>query len=188
MSRLIATMVAATSLSVAVFGAAAGAHAQDAPPSGTPPQWGTLVRCAQNPDEAARLACYDGAMRAAGYAPNPVAVEENHRKTFGLSMPKVNVFKHHKTEEGEQASGAAPPPPKENPNSVEATVDQVAIVQPGGRLLVFTSDGQIWEQTDGTVLSSEPEEGSTMLIHRNAIGGYFCDANKYQSVRCKRDK
>ena len=179
MSRLITAL--AVGLSAAAFGAAA--HAQNAPPA-----WDTLVRCAQTPDEAARLACYDSAMRLAGYAPNPAAVNAEHRKAFGLTVPKVNVFKRHKREEGAQSAGAAAPPPETNLNRTEITIDQVALAQPGNRVIVFTNDGQIWQQTDTTEVSQYPKAGETMMIRREALGGYFCDVNKYQTVRCKRYK
>jgi hypothetical protein len=164
------------------------AVAQDAPPPGTPPAWDTLVRCAQTPDESARLACYDAAMRAAGYAPNPAAVAAEHRKTFGLAMPKVNVFKHKKQEEGAQAAGAQAAPEEENPNRIETTVDQIAITQPAGKIVIFTTDGQIWRQTDTTQINSYPKEGDKLVVHRGVLGDYMCDVNKYQSVHCVRAK
>jgi hypothetical protein len=182
-TRLLPTVIAAAGLSLAL--GAPSAHAQ----KGQPPAWDTLVKCAQTPDEAARLACYDTAMRAAGYAPNPAAVEEEHRKGFGLTMPKVSVLKHHKKEEGAKtAGGAAAPTEQANPNEVEVTIDQVATTQPLNRLIIFTSEGQIWQQTDDTTVNNLPREGDSVRIHKEPLGGYFCDVSKYQAVRCKRVK
>ncbi len=178
MSRLVAGMAVTASLAVA----ATAVSAQNAAPA-----WDTLVRCAQTPDEAARLACYDAAMRAAGYAPNPTAVAENHRKTFGLTAPKVNVFKHRKQEEGARSAGGAPPP-EENADRIDVVIDQIAITQPSNRIVVFTTDGAIWQQTDTTPINSYPKEGDSMIVHKGPLGGYLCDVNKYQSVRCKRVK
>jgi hypothetical protein len=175
--------VAALAVTVGVTAVATSASAQKAPPN-----WDTLVKCAQTPDEAARLACYDSAMRAAGYAPNPAAVAEEHRKAFGLTVPNVNVFKHKKREEGAQAAGANAPPPEENTNRIELTVDQVAVTQPVGKIVVFTTEGQIWQQTDTTQVNTLPREGDSFEVHKEALGGYFCDVNKYQSIRCKRVK
>jgi hypothetical protein len=177
-SRLVAVMAVAVGVT-----AAAGAHAQNAPPA-----WDTLVRCAQTPDESARLACYDAAMRAAGYSPNPAAVAEEHRKGFGLTMPKVTVLKKHKREEGAKTAGAPAAPEQENPNRIELTVDQVAVTQPVGRVVVFTSEGQIWQQTDTTEINTLPKEGDAFVVRKEALGGYFCDVNKHQAVRCKRVK
>ena len=183
MSRTIVSFGLATGLAVSALGLAAGAHAQS-----TPPAWDTLVRCAQTPNESARLACYDAAMRAAGYAPNPAAVAEEHRKGFGLSLPKMGALNRHRKDEGAQAAGAAAPAPEANPDRIEVTVDQVAITQPLGRILIFTTEGQIWQQTDSTTVNSYPKEGDTVEIHKGPLGGYLCDANKYQAVRCKRVK
>jgi hypothetical protein len=176
-------MAMAAGLAASSLGFAAGAHAQNAPPA-----WDTLVRCAQTPDEAARLSCYDSAMRAAGYSPNPAAVAEEHRKGFGLTVPKITVLKKHKREEGAKTAGAPQAPEQENPNRVELTVDQVAVTQPVGRVVVFTTEGQIWQQTDDTQINTLPKEGDSFVIRREALGGYFCDVNKHQAVRCKRVK
>ncbi len=181
-ARLFATLGIAAGAGL-LLAAAGGAHAQSAPPA-----WNTLVRCAQTPDETARLACYDSAMRAAGYAPNPTAVAEAHRKGFGLPFPKVSALNRHKKEEGRQAGGAAPETPEANPDVIEVSVDQIAITQPLGRIVIFTTEGQIWQQTDSTQISEYPKEGDSITIHKGVIGGYLCDANKYQSVRCKRVK
>ena len=179
MSRSIVSIGLATGLAFSALGLAGGAHAQN-----TPPAWDTLVRCAQIANEGDRLACYDTAMRAAGYAPNPTAVAEDQRKHFGLSLPRVSVPKRHKKEES-QVAGAAP---QSNPNEIEITVDQVAITQPVGKLVIFSTEGQIWEQTDTTQVNNLPKEGDSVSIHKEALGGFFCDVNKYQSVRCKRMK
>jgi len=170
---------------MAASGAASVAFAQAA---GASPSWDTLVKCAQTPDESARLACYDAAMRAAGYSPNPEAVAAEHHKAFGLSMPKVTVFKKKKQEEGAEVAGAAPAPPVDNPNQTEITVDQIAITQPAGKIIIFSTDGQIWRQVDTTSINNLPKEGDTVPIHKEVLGGYFCDVNKYQSVRCQRVK
>ena len=177
--------IAAIAAGFAALGLSAGAHAQS---QGTPPAWDTLVHCAQTPNESERLACYDTAMRGAGYAPNPGAVAEDRRRSFGLSMPKMNVFKHKKEDEGAQAAGGRRPAPESNADRVEVVVDQVAITQPSNRIIIFTNDGQIWQQTDTTELTNLPKEGDSMTIRKEALGGFFCDVNKYQSVRCKRVK
>lgn len=181
------------------LGAAGAASAQDAgaPAPGTPPPWDTLVRCAGMASEDARLSCYDAAMRAAGYAPKPAEVAAEHRRRFGLSIPQVNIIKHKGKEQGREAvapsappgaSPAEPAPAEENPDRITLQIQQVAVVQPGGRLLIFTADGQIWEQTDSDQLIELPRAGQEMRVRRNLLGGYFCDVTKYKAVRCKRDK
>lgn len=199
-SKLSKAAVGVAGLVGAAFVGLTGAAAQDegASAAGTPPAWDTLVRCAQMANEDARLACYDTAMRAAGYAPKPAEVAEERRKRFGLSIPKVNILKHQSKQEGQAAVAqngasaaaptASPPPVEENPNQVTVQVQQVATLQPDGRMLVITDDGQVWEQIDTTQVSSIPRAGGTMLIKRGSLGSFFCMANKYQEVRCRRMK
>jgi photosystem II stability/assembly factor-like uncharacterized protein len=189
-SKLNVAAAAAAGVAGAIaVGLAGAASAQDASAPSAPPSWDTLTRCAQMPADDARLACYDTAMRTAGYGPKPAEVAEEHRKKFGLPLPKFSAPKHHETEQASQgAPGAAPAPPPVNPDKVTVTVQEVATLQPGDRLLVITDEGQIWEQTDDTPLNQTPKSGDTMNIRRNFVGGYFCEPNKYQAVRCKRDK
>jgi hypothetical protein len=192
-SKLNVAAAAAAGVAGAIaLGLAGSAAAQDASAPSTPPSWDALTHCAQMPADDARLSCYDAAMRAAGYAPKPAEVAEEHRKKFGLPTPKLSILKHHDTEQGRQAAAqggaAAPAAPAANPDKVMVTVQEVATIQPDDRMLVITDEGQIWEQTDSTALSSTPKSGDMMEIRRNFIGGYFCVPNKYQAVRCKRDK
>jgi hypothetical protein len=175
------------------------AAAQDAGEH-TPPNWPTLLRCAQMPAEDARLACYDAAMRAAGYTPNAEAVAAEKRKRFGLSFPQVSILKHREKETGEQAAGgAAAPTPSapsrrgrapaaETEDEITVELTQVATLQPNNQLVMFTADGAIWEQTDSDQVDPVPKAGDTVRIHKGVIGGFLCDVNKYKSVRCKRER
>jgi hypothetical protein len=195
---------AAAALAAGVWGAAALAQV-----AGTPPPWDTLVRCAQMADQDARLACYDTAMRAAGYTPKPEEVEADKHRRFGLTIPQVNVLKHKDQEEGAQAAGQPTPQEekeakkqakqaakeaKKQAKAAEQTEDeitvelsQIARVQPTDRLIMFTSDGQIWEQVDTDQVQS-PSPGDQMTIHKGKLGGYLCDVTPYKAVRCKRDR
>lgn len=203
----------AAALTMAALGAA---RAQDAP-AGTPPAWGTLVRCAQMSDEQARLGCYDTAMRAAGYAPKPEAVEANKRERFGLSAPQLQNLNRQEQQAGEaEASGQsaraavaqarqeekqakleekqAKAEARRANKAAQATegeitvqVAQVATLKPSDRLVIFTTDGAIWEQTE-TDPAPLPASGDTITIHKSTFGGYLCDVSKYKAVRCKRDQ
>jgi hypothetical protein len=194
--QMVKSILAAGAAGVLLVSGAA-AQAQQA---GTPPSWNTLVRCAEMGQEDARLACYDEAMRSAGYQPKPEEVAAEKRRRFGLSLPQINVLKHHEKEEGEQAAGgaAAPAPEKhakhqkaqapESEDEITVELSQVATLQPDEKLVMFTSDGEIWQQTDTTPVTPLPREGDTVHIHKGKISGYFCDVNKYQAVRCKRER
>jgi hypothetical protein len=163
-------------------GAATAASAQQA---GAAPPLEVLVKCADMGDRDARLACYDAAMRASGYAPKPEAVAEADRKKFGLGLPHIGGGKH---AENKKAKKEAAPAPEGNPSEITLEVAQVAVVQPVGRLVIFSTDGQIWEQTDSDTIGDPPQAGFQMTIHKGVIGGYLCDVTKFKTVHCKRDR
>lgn len=181
---------AAAGLAAAIaLGLARIASAQDASAPLSPPSMDALEHCAGLAADDARLACYDAAMRAAGYAPKPAEVAEEHRKHFGLPLPKLNALKHQEKQEGQAAAGqGAPAPPEENPDRSTVQIAQVATLQPTGKLLIVTDDGQVWEQIDTTQVNDFPKPGDSMEIHKGTLGSYLCEANKYQEVRCKRDR
>jgi hypothetical protein len=178
------------------LGAGALACAQDAParPSGPPPSWDSLIPCAQKADPKEGFACYQAAMRAAGYAPNPEIAAAEKRRRFGLNLP--TPFKHEAkalpkqvAEAGGKAqpSNPAPPPPaEEDETSVAVKLSQVALIPPQNRLLLVTEEGAIWEQTDDESVSPRPRPGQAIQIEQNRFGGYFCRFSKLTKVRCTR--
>ncbi len=188
-------LIGAAGLAVALGVASAGASlAQEAaPPAGTPPSWETLTHCAAMANEDARLSCYDGSMRAAGYAPKPAEVAAEKHKRFGLALPDLKILRKHDKAEGTQAaaSAAAPAAPakaEEPEDRITAQLDLVATIPPAGKLLLFTTDGAIWAQTDSVPVPQTPKPGQTMVIRRNTFGGYFCQFDKWNAVRCARKR
>jgi hypothetical protein len=182
-----------------VAGVAGMAVAQPAPAAGTPPSWDILTHCAAMADEDARLSCYDTAMRAAGYAPKPAEVSAEKRQRFGLSLPQISLLRHHAKQEGAQsaqaaaaktstAAPAAAAKVEDDPNRVTVQLDVVATIQPSRRLMLFTTDGAVWMQTDDELVAPFPKAGQTMTIRRNTFGGYFCDFDKRTAVRCERKR
>ncbi len=172
---------------------AVAALSQEAAPA-TPPTWQTLVHCAQIGDRDDRVDCYDAAMRDAGYAPKPEAVREARHRLFGLSVPQVNILrgKGDKTEKAEKSESnkerrreAQAAEASETEDNVNLALTRVAI-EGNGKLMLMTSEGQIWEQTDSEPIRSMPKPGYVMPVHRGRLGGYFCDVSKSQQVRCSR--
>jgi hypothetical protein len=172
----------------------AAAQDQGARPSGPPPSWDSLIPCAQKSDPKEGFACYQAAMRAAGYAANPEIVAADKRRKFGLNVP--TPFKHEPKPAAEKgakaqasagsASAAAPAPPEEEQNSVAVKLSQVALIPPQNRLLLVTEEGAIWEQTDSEMVSPRPKPGQSIQIEQNRFGGYFCRFDKLTKVRCTR--
>jgi hypothetical protein len=167
---------------------------------GTPPSWDTLVRCAQMANDSASLACFRAAMSAAGYGPKPEEVAAEKKRLFGLAIPEIKLQRRVAKEEGEQ-TGAQAAGPSEAPaveaaasraraetdeDRVTVELSEVALTQPMNRLLLFTTDGALWAQTDNTRLSRLPKAGQSMEIQRGVIGGYLCKVDKWTKVRCER--
>jgi hypothetical protein len=152
-------------------------------------------------------------MKAAGFKRNTEAAAAEHRKRFGLPLPQVGAPRRHDQEEGAkvgaeaQAGGsaqagaapAAPPAPKhaakaslpapaaEDEDRITVEISRVATTQPEGQLLLFTSDGAIWEQTDRETVRT-PSKGQSVTIRHTKFGGYFCDLPKSRSIRCQRER
>ena len=173
-----------------VMGAAGSATAfgQAAPqvPSGPPPSWDALIPCAQKGDPAEGFRCYQAAMRAAGYAANPEIVAAERRRRFGLSLPTIGSHKS-AAKAAAAAPGAGPAPPEEEPEDrVSVKLEQVALIPPLNRLLLVTTEGAIWLQTDSEPVSPTPKPGEPMTIVRGKIGGYFCQFDRVTRVRCTR--
>jgi hypothetical protein len=65
-----------------------------------------------------------------------------------------------------------------------ASVDQT----PAGRILLTSTDGAVWEQTDTDAVNGAPEPGDTVQVTKGMFGGYMCQVSQWQSVRCQRDR
>ena len=179
--------------------AVVAAHTQEQPARslGPPPAWDSLIPCAQKADPAEGFACYQAAMRAAGYKPTEQEATQR-RRGFGLTLP----FKHAQKEprrpssEVAQAAGGAAPSGKATPeaavseaaaedaNKITVQLSQVALIPPQNRLLLVTTDGAIWEQRDDEAVSPRPKPGQTIRIEKSRFGGYFCWFDRLTKVRC----
>jgi hypothetical protein len=59
---------------------------------------------------------------------------------------------------------------------------------PAGKMLLTSTDGAIWEQTDSDTINSRPAAGDTVQVTKGVLGGYMCQVTRWQAVRCQRDK
>ena len=174
-----------------LLGAAGSALGQTSgPPPGPPPSWDSLIPCAQKGDPVEGFRCYQAAMRAAGYAPNPEIAAVERRRKFGLSLPSLGSHKSAAKPRAEVAQATpdarAAPPQEEPEDRVTVKLEQVALIPPLNRLLLVTTEGGIWQQTDSETVSPTPKPGETMTVIRGKIGGYFCQFDRVTKVRCIR--
>ena len=177
----------AAGLAIAV---AAPAAAQPVP-AGPPPSWDALIPCAQKADPVEGFKCYQGALRAAGYAPNPEIAATERRRKFGL--PSLPLLSHKpdskptsKSAQGQPGPAPAAAPQEEPQDRVTVALEQVALIPPLNRLLLVTTEGAIWQQTDSETVSPTPKPGASMTIVHGRISGYFCQFDRVTKVRCVR--
>lgn len=184
MNRLQTTALAFAALGALQVAAAAPARAQSAPHD--PPSWETLSRCADMIDSAKELECYRAAMKAAGYRRNAERDAAEQRKGFGLSLPKFAAKPEKGNAQAAAPGAAAPEGPNADHDKVEVTIAEVAFMRPLNQLLIVTTEGAVWAQTDTEPVNFEPKRGQTMEIRRTAFGGYFCKFDRSNAVRCER--
>ena len=65
-----------------------------------------------------------------------------------------------------------------------ASVENTAL----GRLVLTSTDGAVWEQTDSDPPNGRPQPGDTIKISKEMFGGYMCHVTRWESVRCQRDR
>ena len=180
--------VMAGALGAATMIGLAGPAAAEAVPPGPPPSWDALIPCAQKGDPAEGFRCYQAAMRAAGYAPNPEIAATERRRKFGL--PALSLGSHKADSRARrdlvQAQAPATAPEEEAQDRVTVKLDQVALIPPLNRLLMVTTDGAVWQQTDNETVSPTPRPGASMTIVHGRINGYFCQFDRLNKVRCTR--
>ena len=101
---------------------------------------------------------------------------------LGLHLPGATAIKPNKEDRVREA--------KQRKEDVQSLVLTLADVEntPRGLLLMTGTDGAVWEQTDGDSVPGDPVPGDTVTIKKSFLGGYFCQVNRWQEVRCQRDR
>jgi len=151
------------------------AHAAQADPAA--PQ--SAAECRAITDFAQRGQCWDALDRAGLHDQQVVK-----KRSFGLGLHPPAV-----------AAIVAPKPKKEkvvNPDAADinsltmtiASVEDSAL----GHVILTSTDGAVWEQTDGDPVNQRPEPGDTVEVSKSMFSGYMCHVSRWQAVRCQRDK
>jgi len=146
-----------------------------------------IYACADESDDAARLACFDAAVAAlkASEEAGEVAtvavaeIEEAERDAFGL--------------EGEQAVAAVSarivPRRAEPPAELdEVTAGVVSITENNrGELIVTLDNGQVWRQSDSASVSiSRKKPPETATVRKAALGSFRMKLGRASPFRVKR--
>jgi hypothetical protein len=178
--------------------------------------WSRVTRCAQEDTERARHACLDRVLREAGLLTDEMHAKQQ-RRAFGLDDKPARTTTAPAAEKpsiagrlGEAASapvpsrpateGSAPttPPPPVVPAASSAPSAQpdrldVELAKVGkavnGRMLVTTTDGAVWVQTESVEMPQPPVAGDHMTIRKGSMGGYRCSVvSTNLTYRCARNK
>jgi hypothetical protein len=139
-------------------------------------------------DERARLACYD---EAAGVG----ATSVDPRQTARAPEPERSA--QPKPEAAGSPTTALPPAvdsrqtyglPHRDDASSQITVEIAGTgLSPAGKLQFTTVDAMVWRQTAGDPAKA-PRPGAKVVVSKGALGGHWCQLDRWTSIRCDRIK
>ena len=142
----------------------------------------SAAECRAIADFAQRGQCWDALDREGLHDEQVVK-----KRTFGLGLAPPDT-----------AAVVAPKPIKEaaakrnNPDNGEIrelTLTIASITEaPLGRIILTSTDGAVWEQTDSDKVESVPAPGQTFQVSKGFMGGFMCHLTRWQTVRCQRDQ
>jgi hypothetical protein len=139
----------------------------------------TAADCRAIADFTLRGQCWDSLDKE-----NQQDAQATKKREFGLGQhaPSGTAVKRNKEDVAREA--------KQKKEEVNTLVLTLADVQntPRGLLLMTATDGAIWEQTDGDAVPGDPVPGDTVTVKKGFLGGYFCQVNRWEEVRCQRDR
>jgi hypothetical protein len=155
--------------------------------------WSSIARCAEEDTARARHACVDRVLREAGLLTTEMRARQA-RQAFGLENEPVRPQARSTLASNETpasaGSGASDPDPAspEMPDRVEVELASVSKAA-DGRLLVTTTDGAVWRQTESVTIPKPPVAGDRMTIRKGALGGYRCTlVSTRLTYRCVRTR
>ena len=141
----------------AVFAVAPGLARADIP---------ELMACADKPDPAVRLACYDA---AAAKLKKQIAEENTRRATlFGFQLPF--------TGSDDAAETAAPQLGPKDIGQVDAKLTSSSR-DTAGHIVINLDNGQSWRVNEATSTNIASLPGTPIQVVRNAFGGFYMNVN-----------
>jgi len=142
----------------------------------------SAAECRAITDFALRGQCWDALDREGLHDEQVVK-----KRTFGLGLAPPD------------APAVAAPKPKKEASAKKAKPEDgeireltltIASVQEAaqGRIILTSTDGAVWEQTDSDKIDSMPSPGQTFQVSKGFMGGFMCHLTRWQTVRCQRDQ
>ena len=144
-----------------------------------------ILACRATTPDAARLACYDGAvqaLQAAATKHDIVVIDQQdmaraRRSLFGFSLPNFDFLGSGKNDDAHNIT----------PEDSRLTATIRAVTRDGDGNWIFTlDDGAVWHQTTG-FLAVSPKVGETVEIRRAALGSYFMRVARQPGFKAKRE-
>lgn len=167
----------AAALIGAAFALAPLVAAADAPPPKT------AADCRAISDFNERGACWDALDKSNQKQTEDQQEAKKHGFGLGLHMPSVAAVKPRSEDVAAEKKRE-----REEIRSQELILADVQNT-PHGQLLLTSTEGAVWEQTDNDAVSGEgPVPGDTVKVSKGMLGGYMCQVSRWQSVRCQRDR
>ncbi|HXV01767.1 MAG TPA: hypothetical protein VG166_14835 [Caulobacteraceae bacterium] len=138
----------------------------------------SLLDCRKLGDNTERLACYDRAaaeVQSATTSGDLVSIDREQRRAarrqaFGFTLPTLGFL-----DRGEKGADRL------TAQVAEATQD------PYGKWVIRLDDGAVWVQTEPEGLARRPRKGSTVVLSRGALGGYFMTIDGQGAGKAKRE-
>lgn len=138
-----------------------------------------LAACRVVADNAARLACYDGAAAALDTAQQQgellvmdrAAVTETRRQLFGFDLPAV--------------SGLFSGPAATELESIETTLSSASQATES-RWVFRLADGSVWRQIDSDPVRFRNRPGQDVRVRKASLGSFLLTVGDSRAVRVRR--
>jgi hypothetical protein len=163
---------------IAIAGSCGLASAQSVASSEA--RWNAISACASKADDRSRHACVDEVLREAGLL-TVERQEKERRGRFGLDAQQVAP----KAAAAPQAPVA--PVVEQSDEHVEVQIATVTSA-PDANLIVTTTDGAVWRQTESRAIRPVAAAGDTMVIRKASLGSFLCRVGNSVAYRCSRSR
>jgi hypothetical protein len=124
----------------------------------------------------------DDVLRGAGLLPSSAA---ERRESFGLQKPPSPPEPKPAVPPAPAREATAPPPA--DPRQLEVTLAS-ATQAADGKLVLVTTEGAVWRQSESQTIRWLPVQGDAMKIEKTTFGGFLCSLGKGTVFRCRRTR
>jgi hypothetical protein len=143
----------------------------------------TAATCRAISDFTLRGQCWDSLDKSTQKQAEDAKETKKREFGLGLHIPSVSAIKPRQEDVAKQQKRE-----REEIRNQEMVLADVQNT-PHGQLLLTSTDGAVWEQTDTDAVSGDgPVPGDTVKVSKGMLGGYMCQVSRWQTVRCQRDR